>query len=167
MKDDCLEYSKLHSFLDKLENKHVTFELCDEMLISSEISTRHSLLLLRYMIENLVEVVSPDKAVQLRNSELGFKALDQFPESLKSSYWHLTSKPELVLEQLLMNMKVELAKTVIDVYRVSVTEDSLLSNVLVRIDEILAVYAEKSLDVPVIEKTTPKISKSRSFDHIF
>lgn len=159
LKDECLEYNKLHHVLDQLDNKHVTFELCDDMLQSSEISTRHSLLLLRYMIENLAETVSTDRVLQLKNSELGFKAVDQFPESLKSSYWHLTSKPELILEQLLMNMKVELAKNVIDVYKDSIVEDGPLSYLLSKIDEVIAVYAEKSLDVPVVETIIRKSSK--------
>ena len=137
----------------------MAMELCDDLLQSSEISTHHSLLLLRYMIENLAEIVSPDQLLQLRFSELGFKALDRFPEALKSSYWNLTAKPELVMEQLLMNMKVELAKVVIDIYRENVAENGPLSRLLGRIDEIIAVYAEKSLDVPIIETIVRKDSK--------
>ena len=159
LKDDCLQYSDLYTVLENLPNKHIAFQLCEDFLQDTELPTNYLLLILRYMIENLVDVLSEDQILQLRCTELAFKALDQFPNSLKASYWHLTSKPELIVEQLVMNMKIELAKKVVDIFRECIVDDSPLSYLLVKIDEVLAFYGEKSLDVPVIETSLRKDSR--------
>ena len=158
LKDASLQYTDLYAVLDNLPNKHIAFQLCEAFLQDTELPTRYLLLLLRYMIENLADLLSDDHIFQLRCTELSFKALDQFPDSLKTSYWHLTSKPELIVEQLVMNMKIELAKIVVGIYKDSITDNSPLSYLLSKIDDILAFYGEKSLDVPVIEVTTRKDS---------
>ena len=168
LKDNSLQYTGLYAVLENLPNKHIAYELCDDFLQDTELSTRYLLLLLRYMIENLAELLSADQVLQLRCTELAFKALDQFPDHLKAPYWHLTAKPELIVEQLVMNMKIELAKTVVDIYRETITDDSPLSYLLGKIDEILAFYGEKSLDAPIIETATRKDSRmgSKSHPHI-
>ena len=159
LKDEGLQYSELYTVLESLPNKHIAFQLCEDFLQDAELSTKFLLLILRFMIENLIDILSEGQILQLRCTELAFKALDQFPNSLKASYWHLTSKPELIVEQLVMNMKIELAKTVVDIFRESIVESSPLSYLLGRIDEILAFYGEKSLDVPVVETSFRKDSK--------
>eukprot|EP00795_Rhopilema_esculentum_P014543 gene14543-5610_t len=151
LKDSKTDYTRLHQHLEGLHNKHMTLELCQDLLQSSEISTHNSLALLRYMIEYLTDMFSKEKLTELLYTELGFKALDRLPESLKFSYWHLSSKPTLILEQLLMNMKVELAKTVIDVFRSNISESGTFTSLNSKIDDIVATYAEKSLAVPVLE----------------
>lgn len=162
LKDASLQYIDLYAVLDNLPNKHIAFQLCENFLQDTELPTRYLLLLLRYMIENLEDLLSEDQVFQLQCTELSFKALDQFPDSLKTSYWHLTSKPELIVEQLVMNMKIELAKRVIDIYKDSIIDNTPLSYLLCKIDEILACYGEKSLDVPVIEATSRKDSSMGS-----
>ena len=151
LKDPKTDYTRLYQHLEGLHNKHMTLELCQDLLQSSEISTNNSLALLRYMIENLTGMFSEERLDELLYTELGFKALDRLPESLKFSYWHLSPKPTLILEQLLMNMKVELAKTVIDVFRSNISESGTFAPLNSRIDDIVATYAEKSLAVPVLE----------------
>ena len=103
------------------------------------------------MIENLTAVMPDEERNILLNSELGFQALDHFPESLKTSYRHLASKPVLLLEQLIMNMKVELAKIVTEVYRSRIHDEGPLSAILLEVDKVVATYAERALDIPVIE----------------
>ena len=141
----------LYNELEQLKNNHLTLELCQEMLLNPEITCHQSLLLIKYMTENLTHVVDPTQHLELLHWKLGVEAMERFPESLKDAYRHLASRPVLILEQLLMNMKVELAKVVIECFRTNIDGLAALEPLLVQFDDIVLGYAAKSLQVPLIE----------------
>ncbi|TRY86807.1 hypothetical protein DNTS_020528 [Danionella cerebrum] len=78
---------------------------------------------------------------------LGSKVLLTLPEASRQDYFSLLSDPLLMLEQMLMNLKVDWTDVAISTLRSLLTvQDSGITNQ--HIDSLLADYAKKALDFP-------------------
>jgi zinc finger FYVE domain-containing protein 26 len=69
------------------------------------------------------------------------------PEQHRASYSHLASNPLLMLEQLLMNMKVDWATVAVQTLHQLLTEQD-IGFTMDEIDSLLSRYAGKALDLP-------------------
>ncbi|MEE6492067.1 hypothetical protein FKM82_016465 [Ascaphus truei] len=78
---------------------------------------------------------------------IGSKVLLALPESARSSYEHLVSSPLLLLEQLLMNMKIDWALVAVQTLQQLPAEPE-CSFSTEDVDELLCTYAGKALDIP-------------------
>ncbi|XP_072283613.1 zinc finger FYVE domain-containing protein 26 isoform X2 [Pyxicephalus adspersus] len=84
---------------------------------------------------------------ELRNIYIGSKMLLALPEPAHLTYVHLISSPLLMLEQLLMNMKIDWISTAVRTLKQLVNDpDSTFS--VEDLDKLLCIYAGKALDVP-------------------
>ncbi|KFP44243.1 Zinc finger FYVE domain-containing protein 26, partial [Chlamydotis macqueenii] len=78
---------------------------------------------------------------------MGSKVLLTLPELSRVNYFHLSSRPLLVLEQLLMNMKVDwVAVTVQTLHQLLAGQE--VGFTVEDIDNLLSKYAEKALNFP-------------------
>eukprot|EP00794_Sanderia_malayensis_P003215 gene3215-3692_t len=151
LKKTQTDYVVLYSELETLRNKHMTLEICQDVLNNPDISSQQTLLLIQYVMENLTHLLDDSQYKQLLYRQLSVTAMLNFPESMKSSCRHLACFPVLILEQLLMNMKIEHAKTVVESFRNNISHQSELKSLLDELDETIKAYAKKSLSVPVVE----------------
>lgn len=69
------------------------------------------------------------------------------PEQHRASYSHLSSSPLLMLEQLLMNMKVDWATVAVQTLRQLLTRQE-IGFTMDEVDSLLSRYAGKALDFP-------------------
>lgn len=133
--EDCLQVCQ--TLLERLEDHHkVKF-------------------LTSYMLQHIPSILTPDELEDLRLRRIGAKALLCIPKVMRSEYTHLRSCPHLILEQLLMNMKGELAGRVfaeikddfqeIKEIKLKVAQD--------QFDTLLANYARRALEVTVAQTT--------------
>lgn len=90
----------------------------------------------------------------LHSADLSHKqVLLTLPEQHRASYSHLSSKPLLMLEQLLMNMKVDWATVAVQtLHQLLVGQEILFT--MAEVDSLLSRYAGKALDFlyPLREK---------------
>lgn len=104
--------------------------------------SKHLCFLLTSVYDFLFSVDLPRKQVLLT-----------LPEQHRASYSHLSSKPLLMLEQLLMNMKVDWATVAVQtLHQLLVGQEILFT--MAEVDSLLSRYAGKALDFlyPLREK---------------
>lgn len=106
-----------------------------------------------YMLQHLAANLPPDELEDLRLRQIGAKALLCIPKSTRGEYSHLITCPHLILEQLLMNMKGELAGRVFKNIREDFKEikDTKLHVAQDQFNTLLTNYARKALEVTVVQ----------------
>ena len=116
------EHMKAYRILESLQDHDMTLAICDSLL-SQNLHVGQTLFILQFMLTNLSSLLSPVRTERLLCTKMGAKALLCLPVSARPNYEHLVSRPPLLLEQLLMNMKVEWAAKVFQ--RIQVRKDYL------------------------------------------
>ncbi|KAL4238418.1 hypothetical protein ACF0H5_003126 [Mactra antiquata] len=115
-----------------------------------------------YMINQLSEWLEPTEMDRIRLIHIGAKMILCLPESIHLDYCHLVSTPRYILEQLIMNMKPELASkafnTVVEEFRL--VKDPGLTFTVEQFNTLVAFYAKKALEFTVIQYLE---DKERSF----
>ena len=114
------EHMKAYRILEGLQDHDMTLAICDSLL-SQNLHVGQTLFILQFMLTNLSSLLSPVRTERLLCTKMGAKALLCLPVSARPNYEHLVSRPPLLLEQLLMNMKVEWAAKVFQ--RIQVRKD--------------------------------------------
>ena len=105
------EHMKAYRILEGLQDYDMTRAICDSLL-TQNLHVGQTLFILQFMLTNLSSLLSPVRTEKLLCTKMGAKALLCLPVSARPNYEHLVSRPPLLLEQLLMNMKVEWAAKV-------------------------------------------------------
>ncbi|KAK7502719.1 hypothetical protein BaRGS_00005969, partial [Batillaria attramentaria] len=131
---------------------------CDMVLVCQTLlerldDQRKVKFLTSYMLRHLTATLTSEELENLRLKRIGAKALLCIPQSMRSEYVHLLSSPHLILEQLLMNMKGELAGCVFADIRDDFGEikDSKLKVAQEQFDALLTNYARRALEVTVVQ----------------
>ncbi|XP_068109450.1 zinc finger FYVE domain-containing protein 26 isoform X2 [Hyperolius riggenbachi] len=112
--------------------------------------------LLAHFQKNLLDM----RYYEVRNTYMGSKVLLALPEAAHEDYEHLISSPLLLLEQLLMNMKIDWVSTAVHTLQNLVNEqESTFSTE--DVDTLLCIYAGKALDIPFSfrEKRTDSVTR--------
>ncbi|NXG65175.1 ZFY26 protein, partial [Hemiprocne comata] len=78
---------------------------------------------------------------------MGSKVLLTLPELSRVNYFHLSSRPLLMVEQLLMNMKVDWVAVAVQTLHQLLAEQE-IGFTVEDIDNLLSKYAEKALNFP-------------------
>ncbi|KAM4542256.1 zinc finger FYVE domain-containing protein 26 isoform 2-T2 [Odontesthes bonariensis] len=98
-----------------------------------------------YLTLHFQRQVSPARRQHIHTLHLGSKVLLTLPQAARQDYFHLLSDPLLMLEQLLMNLKVDWAEVAVRTLRsLLVGQEAGFS--AEDIDKLLAGYAGKALD---------------------
>ena len=117
---------KAYRILESMSDKEMTLTICNSLL-KQNLHVSQTLFLIQFMLINLHDHLSPIRTSQLLCTKIGAKALLCLPEVSRPNYEHLVSRPLLLLEQLLMNMKVEWAVSVFRHLQVSVCWNEICS----------------------------------------
>ncbi|XP_050981696.1 zinc finger FYVE domain-containing protein 26 [Labeo rohita] len=100
-----------------------------------------------YLTLHFQSQMTPARRRHINALHLGSKVLLTLPEASHQDYFSLLSDPLLMLEQLLMNLKVDWATVAISTLRSLLpAQDAGITNQ--HIDALLADYAQKALDFP-------------------
>lgn len=100
-----------------------------------------------YLSLHFQSQMTPARRRHIHALHLGSKVLLTLPEASRQDYFSLLSDPLLMLEQLLMNLKVDWASVAVSTLRILLpAQDAGISNQ--HIDTVLADYARKALDFP-------------------
>lgn len=127
-----------------------------ERLLSKPLAIPNVVFIINFMTTDLDGVLKQHRKHELLRQKLGANALLCIPESYHHAYESLVSQPLLLLEQLLMDMKVEwAAKVFMELQNELKTNhkysDSLRKEVAVEVfDQLLVIYASKSLEFEVV-----------------
>lgn len=140
-------------YLEEIEDGVKTLEIC-ERLLSTELPIPNALFIIDFMIKDLDVYLKPARKFELRRHRLGTNAVLCVPENYRNPYLSLTSKPLLLLEQLLIDMKVEWAGKVFEDLQTELSEnfDEALRNEIsvTAFDKLLVWYATKALEFKVV-----------------
>lgn len=102
---------KAYKILEGVQDSEMTQDIC-ESLMAQNLHVSQTLFIIQFMLTNIPSLLSPVRVEKLLCTKMGAKALLCLPDSTRPHYEHLVSRPPLLLEQLLMNMKVEWAAKV-------------------------------------------------------
>lgn len=112
------DHMKAYAILEEIQDPNMCLTIC-ESLLSQNLPVGQTLFLIQFMLTNLSSLLSPVRIERLICTKMGAKALLCLPGSARPNYEHLVSRPPLLLEQLLMNMKVDWAAKVFKRIQVS------------------------------------------------
>ncbi|TSV02061.1 Zinc finger FYVE domain-containing protein 26 [Bagarius yarrelli] len=169
--DVCAQWVQLYSVSDQsklqLQTEHLlhllengqtveAFQLLEGLPDSLEVSERaldqrpglaacH--FLSDYLTLHFQSRMTPARRRHIHALHLGSKMLLTLPDASRQAYFQLLAEPLLMLEQLLMNLKVDWVAVAVSTLRTLLpAQEAGISHL--DIDTLLAVYAKKALDFP-------------------
>ena len=142
-------------YLEEIEDPAITLGIC-EQLLSKQMQIPNALFIMHFMITDLDAYLKPFRKRELLRQRLGANAVLCIPESHRRPYESLTSQPLLLLEQLLIDMKVEWAGKVFEDLQTELSANKNYDESLRReisgeaFDKLLVWYASKALEFNVV-----------------
>ena len=134
---------------------------------------KYSAMLISFVRKNLCHTLSEDEIQRLCVCHLGCQALLCLPNHMQPEYDHLITSPLVLLEQLLMNMKVDLSSKVLACLK---SELKLLQEGGVDVnslefdikdaDAILVEYAKKAVEFSVIQADSSSSGRASVLSHM-
>ncbi|XP_060119541.1 zinc finger FYVE domain-containing protein 26-like [Heteronotia binoei] len=124
-----------------------------QLVISEQCLDKHPSLAASHFLADYLTTYFYKHLTAMRHNEIqalyiGSKVLLTLPEAYRANYSHLSCKPLLMLEQLLMNMKVDWAAVAIQtLHQLLVGQE--IGFTVEDVDALLSKYAEKALDFPI------------------
>ncbi|XP_075386626.1 zinc finger FYVE domain-containing protein 26 [Tenrec ecaudatus] len=138
----------LHRISDPTMCLEVTEQSLDQ---HPSLATSH--FLANYLTTHFYQQLTAARHHEIQALYMGSKILLTLPEQHRASYAHLSSRPLLMLEQLLMNMKVDWATVAVRVLH-QLPAGQEIGFTMEEVDSLLSHYAGKALDFlyPLREK---------------
>ena len=150
-----VDITKAYMYLEEIKDPSEMLLVC-ERLLSKSMAIPNVVFLIHFMTTELDNVLIPERKRELLRQRLGANALLCIPESNRLPYVSLVSQPLLLLEQLLMDMKVEWAAKVFNDLQNELStstsyDESHRKEVSVdAFEKLLIVYAKKALEFEVV-----------------
>ncbi|KAH0521044.1 Zinc finger FYVE domain-containing protein 26 [Microtus ochrogaster] len=134
--------------LQRIPDRTMCLEITERSLDQHpSLATSH--FLANYLTSHFYGELTTDRHREIRALYMGSKVLLTLPEQHRASYAHLSSSPLLMLEQLLMNMKVDWATMAVQTLHQLMTGQE-IGFTLDEVDLLLFKYAGKALDLPYL-----------------
>ncbi|KAK7810692.1 hypothetical protein U0070_013743 [Myodes glareolus] len=134
--------------LQRIPDRTMCLEVTERSLDQHpSLATSH--FLANYLTSHFYGELTTDRHREIRALYMGSKVLLTLPEQHRASYAHLSSSPRLMLEQLLMNMKVDWATMAVQTLHQLLTGQE-IGFTLDEVDSLLSRYAGKALDLPYL-----------------
>lgn len=113
---------------------------------------------LQFILDYLLQITEEETDL-LKNIKMSLKILSLFNQQFQDQMWCLITAPLEILEVLVMNMKLDKLEEALGLIGSDLRRDGFEEKILGRkeIDDMLRVYAEKSLDFRVIVNPSPKL----------
>ncbi|KAK3093553.1 hypothetical protein FSP39_017239 [Pinctada imbricata] len=120
-----------------------------EILLEKVTNQNDVLFILNYMLEQLQTLLQESKVDELTLMQIGVRMLLCLPSFLHQEYRHLSTSPRLILEQLMMNMKVDLAGKAYHMVHMDLTTLRNVEQRFIQSDfnKLVCVYAKNALDL--------------------
>ncbi|XP_077991490.1 zinc finger FYVE domain-containing protein 26-like [Glandiceps talaboti] len=144
---------KAYQILEEYSDESACKAVCEAVLPSLSGNFPCTVFLSEYMLTRLSSQLSVEQMAELQCIHMGAKALLCLPEPVQQDYEELVSKPKLILEQLFMNIKVDLACKVLESLQSDISGPECLSLDCNEesLDSLILEYAGKALDFPVVQ----------------
>ncbi|XP_019625924.1 PREDICTED: zinc finger FYVE domain-containing protein 26-like [Branchiostoma belcheri] len=154
--------TKAYQVLQNIGSESTCLSVCENILPKLQL-VESQLFLLQYLLDHLQNELQLDKLQQFCLRKMGAKALLCLPSGARGEYDHLVTQPDLILEQLLMNMRVAWASQVVQVLHEELRRSKDIADLRCdQLDVILAKYAAKALDFPVVQYRNSSDSRSET-----
>ena len=150
-----VDITEVYMYLEEIKDPSQMLIICESM-VAKPMAIPNVLFIINFITTDLDAVLKPHRKHELLRQKLGATALLCIPESNRRSYESLVSQPLLLLEQLLMDMKVEwAAKAFSELQNELKTNhsysESLRKEVSIDLFEnLLVIYASKALEFEVV-----------------
>nr|XP_048271684.1 zinc finger FYVE domain-containing protein 26 isoform X3 [Myodes glareolus] len=142
------DHEKALQLLQRIPDRTMCLEVTERSLDQHpSLATSH--FLANYLTSHFYGELTTDRHREIRALYVGSKVLLTLPEQHRASYAHLSSSPLLLLEQLLMNMKVDWATMAVQTLHQLLTGQE-IGFTLDEVDSLLSRYAGKALDLPYL-----------------
>ncbi|CAO2586746.1 Zinc finger FYVE domain-containing protein 26 [Lemmus lemmus] len=142
------EHEKALQLLQRIPDRTMCLEVTERSLDQHpSLTTSH--FLANYLTSHFYGELTNDRHREIRALYMGSKVLLTLPEQHRASYAHLSSSPLLMLEQLLMNMKVDWATMAVQTLHQLLAGQE-IGFTLDEVDLLLSRYAGKALDLPYL-----------------
>ncbi|KAB0374715.1 hypothetical protein FD755_013207 [Muntiacus reevesi] len=136
----------LQQLLQRIPDPTMCLEVTEQSLDQHpSLATSH--FLANYLTTYFYGELTADRHREIQALYMGSKVLLTLPEQHRASYSHLSSNPLLMLEQLLMNMKVDWATVAVQTLRQLLAGQE-IGFTVDQVDSLLSRYAGKALDFP-------------------
>ncbi|XP_046355808.2 zinc finger FYVE domain-containing protein 26-like isoform X1 [Haliotis rufescens] len=157
--------AKAFQILEEMRERQssICLSICNSLLkkLTSHLDIQF---LTSYMLNQLETELSDSQTEDLRLRHIGAKALLCLPSSIRHEYSHLISTPHLILEQLLMNMKSDLAGKVFQKIKHDyfLVKTASLRYSVDQFNHLLETYATKAVEVMVVQCVESDKERSQS-----
>ncbi|XP_007449065.1 PREDICTED: zinc finger FYVE domain-containing protein 26 [Lipotes vexillifer] len=151
------DHEKALQLLRRIPDLTMCLEVTEQSLDRhSSLATSH--FLANYLTTHFYGELTADRHREIQALYMGSKVLLTLPEQYRASYSHLSSNPLLMLEQLLMNMKVDWATMAVQTLHQLLTGQE-IGFTMDEVDSLLSRYAGKALDFlyPLREKRSDPV----------
>lgn len=151
------DHEKALQLLRRIPDPSMCLEVTEQSLDQHpSLATSH--FLANYLTTHFYGKLTAVRHYEIQALYMGSKVLLTLPEQHRASYSHLSSKPLLMLEQLLMNMKVDWATVAVQTLHQLLVGQELLFT-MAEVDSLLSRYAGKALDFlcPLREKRSDSV----------
>lgn len=140
------DHEKALQLLQRIPDPTMCLEVTEQSLDQHpSLATSH--FLANYLTTHFYGELTADRHREIQALYMGSKVLLTLPEQHRASYAHLSSSPLLMLEQLLMNMKVDWAAVAVQTLRQLLAGQE-IGFTTDEVDALLSRYAGKALDFP-------------------
>ncbi|XP_043328299.1 zinc finger FYVE domain-containing protein 26 [Cervus canadensis] len=140
------DHEKALQLLQRIPDPTMCLEVTEQSLDQHpSLATSH--FLANYLTTYFYGELTADRHREIQALYMGSKVLLTLPEQHRASYSHLSSNPLLMLEQLLMNMKVDWATVAVQTLRQLLAGQE-IGFTVDQVDSLLSRYAGKALDFP-------------------
>nr|XP_020745443.1 zinc finger FYVE domain-containing protein 26 [Odocoileus virginianus texanus] len=140
------DHEKALQLLQRIPDPTMCLEVTEQSLDQHpSLATSH--FLANYLTTHFYGELTADRHREIQALYMGSKVLLTLPEQHRASYSHLSSNPLLMLEQLLMNMKVDWATVAVQTLRQLLASQE-IGFTVDQVDSLLSRYAGKALDFP-------------------
>ncbi|NWT83699.1 ZFY26 protein, partial [Lanius ludovicianus] len=140
------DMEKALQLLQRIEDPGVCLAISEQSL-DQHLNLAASHFLADYLTAHFYSSLTTARRNEIQALYIGSKVLLTLPELSRGNYFHLSSRPLLMLEQLLMNMKVDwVAVAVQRLHQLLAGQE--IGFTVGDIDNLLSKYAEKALNFP-------------------
>ncbi|XP_047718285.1 zinc finger FYVE domain-containing protein 26 isoform X1 [Prionailurus viverrinus] len=140
------DHEKALQLLRRIPDPTMCLEVTEQSL-DQHPSLAASHFLANYLTTHFYGELSAVRHREIQALYIGSKVLLTLPEPHRANYSHLSSNPLLMLEQLLMNMKVDWATVAVQTLQQLLTGQE-IGFTMDEVDSLLSRYAGKALDFP-------------------
>ncbi|XP_006113462.3 zinc finger FYVE domain-containing protein 26 isoform X3 [Pelodiscus sinensis] len=137
---------KAVQLLQRIEDSGMRLVISEQCL-DKHPSLAASHFLANYLTTHFYKYLTAARHNEIQALYMGSKVLLTLPDPYRASYSHLSSRPLLMLEQLLMNMKVDWAAVAVQTLHQLLAGQE-IGFTVEDMDALLSKYSEKALDFP-------------------